>query len=285
MRTLIFGAGFLGRRLARSLPGAELSPADVADSVAVSRALDEARPDAVINAAGKTGRPNVDWCETHQTETYRANVAGPLVLAEACAARSAHLVHLASGCIFYGPSPDPAGWLEDDFANPASFYSRTKYAADLVLSRLPGVAIARLRMPIDAEPGPRNLITKLAAYRQVVDVENSVTFVDDLVHAVAALVERRAEGVFHITNPGTMRHRDLLALYRELVDPAHTYDLIGEDDLVGRGLAIKARSNCILASPRLAALGVSLRPVEQALRETMLAYAANAAHGQASVRG
>lgn len=275
MRTLIFGAGFLGRRLARMLPGASLSHADVADPTSVARELDEHRPDAVVNAAGKTGRPNVDWCETHQAETYRANVVGPLVLAEACAPRSAHLVHLGSGCVFYGPSPHPDGWREDDFANPTSFYSRTKYAADLVLSRLPGVAVARLRMPIDGEPGPRNLITKLSGYRQVVDVENSVSFVDDLVRAVGAIVGRRAEGVFHVTNPGTLRHRDLLAVYREIVDPAHTYELIGEDDLVGRGLALKARSNCVLASPRLAELGVTLRPVEQALRETLREYARN----------
>jgi 3,5-epimerase/4-reductase len=276
MRTLIFGEGFLGRRLARDLPDAALSAADIADPAAVARALDEGRPEAVVNAAGKTGRPNVDWCESHQAETYRSNVAGPLVLAEACAARGAHLTHLGSGCIFYGPSPAPGGWREDDFANPSSFYSRTKYAADLVLSRLPGVAVARLRMPIDAEPGPRNLITKLAGYQQVVDVENSVTFVDDLVLALGAIVARRAEGVFHVTNPGTLRHRDLLAAYREIVDPAHTCELIGEADLVGRGLALKARSNCVLASPRLAELGVSLRPVGQALRETMLAYAQNA---------
>jgi 3,5-epimerase/4-reductase len=273
MRTLLFGAGYLGARLSRSLPDAHLSTADVADPAAVARELDEHRPDAVVNAAGKTGRPNVDWCETHQVETARTNVAGPVVLAGACAARGVHLLHLASGCIFYGPSPAPGGWREDDFANPTSFYSRSKYAADLVLSRMPGVAIARLRMPIDGAPDPRNLITKLAGYRQVVDVENSVTFVDDLVAAVGALLERRAEGVFHVTNPGTLRHRDLLAAYREYVDPAHHYELITEADLVGRGLALKARSNCVLASPRLEALGVALRPTHVALRETMQAYA------------
>ncbi len=274
MRTLIFGRGFLGTRLAATLPGAVLDGANIADPAAVRSALAAHRPDAVINAAGKTGRPNVDWCETHQIETWRANVVGPLTVAEACAASGTYLLHLASGCIFYGPSPAPGGWREDDHANPTAYYSRTKYAADLVLSRSPGVGIARLRMPIDGVPGDRNLITKLAAYREVIDVENSVTVVDDLVAVVAALVERRAGGVFHVTNPGTMRHRDLLALYRELVDPSHTYTLIGEDELVARGLAAKARSNCVLASPRLAALGVTMRPVGEALQDAMVRYAA-----------
>jgi dTDP-4-dehydrorhamnose reductase len=272
-RIVVFGAGFLGERMAREIPGATLSRADVTDRAAVIAALREAGAEAAINAAGKTGRPNVDWCETHREETLQANVIGALTLAGACADHGAYLLHLGSGCIFYGPSPAPGGWREDDHANPTAFYSRTKYAADLVLSRLPGVAVARLRMPIDHAPGDRNLITKLARYPEVIDVENSVTVVDDLVRAAAALVERRATGVFHVVNPGPMRHRDLLALYREIVDPGHRYTLIREEELVARGLAAKARSNCILADTRLAALGITLRPIEVALRDALERYA------------
>lgn len=276
MTTLITGAGYLGNRFASALPGATLAHVDISDRMAVIRMLEAYHPDAVINCAGKTGRPNVDWCETHQEETYRANVTGALVLAEECRTRGIYLLHMGSGCIFYGPSPLEGGWREDDMANPTAFYSRTKYAADLVLSRLPGVGIARLRMPIDGHPGARNLITKLAAYNQVVDVENSVTVVKDLVAVVQALLTHRGEGIFHVTNPGTMRHRDLLTLYREAVDPSHTYKLIGEEDLVGRGLAARARSNCILSSTRLAQLGISMRPVGEALRDAMTEYAAQA---------
>jgi dTDP-4-dehydrorhamnose reductase len=273
-RIVVFGAGFLGQRLAREIPGATLSPADITDAAAVIAALREARADAAINAAGKTGRPNVDWCESHQAETYRANVAGALTLADACAQAGAYLLHLGSGCVFYGHSPLPGGFREDDHGNPSAFYSRTKYAADLVLSQLPNVAVARLRMPIDAAPGERNLITKLARYAEVIDVENSVTVVADLVHVVAELIERRATGVFHVVNPGPMRHQHLLALYREIVDPSHRYTLIREEELVTRGLAVKARSSCVLASPRLAALGIAMRPIEVALRDSMERYAA-----------
>jgi dTDP-4-dehydrorhamnose reductase len=186
-RVTVFGRGYLGRRLAAELANeaedggagsgrarweVTLSPADITDSDAVRQALVGA--DVAINAAGKTGVPNVDWCEKHPLETSRANVLGPLVLASACAASSTYLLQLGSGCIFYGDSPTPGGWREDDVANPSSTYSRTKYAADLALSRLPNVGIARLRMPIDHEPAPRNLITKLAGYPFVVDVANSM---------------------------------------------------------------------------------------------------------------
>jgi dTDP-4-dehydrorhamnose reductase len=275
MTTLVFGAGFLGERLARSLPRAELARGvDISDRQAVLAALRAHSAVSVVNAAGKTGRPNVDWCERHPNETARSNVIGPLILAEACAELGVHLLHLASGCIFYGPSPSSGGWREDDFANPTSFYSRSKYAADLVLSRLPNIGIVRLRMPIDSVPGPRNLITKLASYSQVVDVANSVTIVADLAQVLGVLIERRATGIFHATNPGPVRHAQLLALYCQFVDPNHRFTLIREDELVSRGLTTHARSNCILSSSRLESLGVNMRPSETALPDVFRHYAA-----------
>ena len=36
------------------------------DRTAVEKDLDEFKPEFVILAAGKTGRPNVDWCETNR---------------------------------------------------------------------------------------------------------------------------------------------------------------------------------------------------------------------------
>jgi glucose-1-phosphate thymidylyltransferase len=273
MKILIFGNGYLGNRLLQAWPEAVMSKVRIDDKMAVLKALDEHKPDVVVNCAGATGVPNVDWCESHQVETFRSNAIGPMVLAEACQEKNVYLLHLGSGCIFYGPSPDPAGWRETDFANPSAFYSRTKYAADLVLSKLPNVGIARLRMPIDSQPGPRNLINKLANYKQIVDVENSVTVVGDLIQVLHQLIEKKGVGIFHVVNPGTMRHRDLLALYKELVDPNYTCEWIKPEELVTRGLAVKARSNCILQSKRLAELGIQMRPIAVALRDTMERYA------------
>jgi glucose-1-phosphate thymidylyltransferase len=273
MKILIFGKGFIGTRFAHEWPDAILSSVRIDDAAAVAKALDEHRPDAVVNAAGKTGRPNVDWCETHQTETCASNVIGPLVLASACQARGVYLLHLSSGCIFYGPSPSPSGWREDDFANPVSYYSRTKYAADLLLSRLPNVGIVRLRMPIDRIPNERNLIDKLSGYKQVIDVENSVTVIDDLVGVCRALVAARGQGIFHAVNPGTLKHRELLELYRMYADHNHTCEWIAENELEARGLVKAKRSNCILASSRLKELGIEMRPIEIAIIDTMMKYA------------
>jgi len=252
---------------------AVLSDIWIQDKTSVLQAIDEHKPDAVVNAAGIVGQPNVDWCETHPIETYQGNTQLPLIIAEACQERGVYFLHLGTGCIFYGASPDPRGWLEDDDANPAAVYTRSKYAADLVLSRLPNVAIVRLRMPIDHTPSQKNLIDKLIRYTQVIDVENSVTIVDDLVSAIKQIIEKRGVGIFHCVNPGIMRHRELIDLYHQYVDPTHTCEWIREEDLLARGLTLKKRSNNIMQSPRLAALGITMRPIHEALRDTMIRYA------------
>ncbi len=275
MRALVLGAGFLGRRIASAIPGARLADcADITSRGSVQAAVVSNRAEVVINAAGKTGRPNVDECETIRKETYRANVVGALTVAEVCEDAGAHLVHLGSGCVFYGRSPHPDGaWRESDFPNPISFYSKSKAASDLVLAALPDVAVVRLRMPIDSAPHDRNLITKIARYPRVIAVVNSVTIVSDLLDVIRQIAERRLSGIFHATNPGVVSHRQILALYRELVDPSHTCEIISEEQLVSEGLALKTRSNCVLADERLAAAGIRMRPVEEALRDVMIEYA------------
>ncbi len=272
MSTVVFGAGFLGQRLARELSGATLSDVDITDRDAVAAAIHSARADVVVNAAAKTGGPDVDWCETHREATWRSNVLGPLVLAEACEAAGAYMLHLGAAGVFQGPSPKAGGGREDDLANPVSYYSRSKYAAELLLAPRPHTAVVRVCVSIDAAPHPRNLITELADASRVIDVESSVTVVDDLVRVVDALAVRRASGVFHAANPGTLRYRDLLALYRGGVDPSHRCELIAEEGVVVRGLAAP-RSNGVLASSRLAELGIAMRPIEAALPDVMTRYA------------
>jgi dTDP-4-dehydrorhamnose reductase len=271
-KVLIIGVGYLSGRFLETLDDAVNTDRWIETAKDVEEEIDKYQPEYVLNCAGITGVPNVDWCESHQVETYKGNTILPLLIAEVCQKRGVHMTHLGSGCIYYGPSPDPKGWKEDEFGNPFATYSRTKYAADLALSTLPNVAIARLRMPIDSKPGHRNLIDKLASYSKIIDVENSVTVVDDLMKVIPQLMEKRAEGIFHVTNPGTMKHRDLIGLYHELVDPSYTCEWIQAEDLVSQGLAVKTRSNCILQS-RLPEIGINMRPIDVALRDTMQKYA------------
>ncbi|CAN0165541.1 unnamed protein product, partial [Ectocarpus sp. 13 AM-2016] len=61
------------------------------------RELETIKPTHVLNAAGVTGRPNVDWCESHRPETVRANVIGTLNLADLCSSKGIHCTIYATG--------------------------------------------------------------------------------------------------------------------------------------------------------------------------------------------
>lgn len=275
MKILIIGNGWIGQRCLGEWPDAVIVGARPLESQSdILKLLDEHQPEVVLNASGRKGRPNVDWCETHPLETIIGNVKLPILIAEACQDRGTYLLHIGSGCIFYGEAPHPdKQWRESDFGNPLPVYSRTKWAADLALSSLPNVGIARIRMPIDSIPHPGNLITKLVSYPKVIDVANSITIVADMIQVFQQLLAKRAEGIFHVTNPGVIRHRDIIALYEELVDPAHHNEWIQDADLVGAGLAKHGRSNNFLASEHLNTFGIQMRPAMEALRETMQKYA------------
>ncbi|MBI5222757.1 MAG: sugar nucleotide-binding protein [Candidatus Magasanikbacteria bacterium] len=284
MKILIVGNGYIGNRCLGEWRDAVLSDKKIKTKEDVLALLDEHKPDTVLNAGGVTGKPNVDWCETHQMETIVGNTLLPILIAQACQERGVYLLHIGSGCIFYGDSPHPdKKWREDDLGNPKEVtYSRTKWAADLVLTTMPNVGIARIRMPIDWMPAQRNLIDKLAAYPKIIDVENSVTIVDDMIDVFRQLLEKKATGIFHVTNPGTLKHREIIALYDELVDPNHKNEWITNDDLAKQGLATKGRSNNFLASENLRKLGIEMRDVHIAIRDTMKKYAKAKKEGQKS---
>lgn len=277
MKALIFGPGWLGTKFGSYL-NAEVSAVDIANKAAVAAELDRVKPTHVLNTAGKTGRPNIDWCEDHKLETVSSNITGPLVLLRECADRNIHLTQLSSGCIFDGVASGPKGFTEEDTPNPVSFYSWTKATADAILKKFP-VLILRLRMPVDTAPNPRNLITKLASYSHVIDVENSVTIVNDLLLATQQLMERGKTGIYNVTNPGSVRHEDIMRWYTELVDPGHTYTLIHSSDLQESGLTTTGRSNCILDTSKLESEGIALTSAADAIRACLLEYGKHIQHG------
>lgn len=273
MKILIIGKGYVGARCAQEW-GSEAfaTGVRVTDAKDVVKLIEEHNPDVVLNAAGTTGKPNVDWCETHQMQTIVGNTQLPIMIADACQEKGVYLLHIGSGCVFYGDSPDPEGWREDDFANPTAVYSRAKYAADLVLSTLHNVGIARIRMPLDDRPSPRNIIDKLLSYPKVIDVKNSLTVIPDMVRVFRALLEQKAEGIFHVTNPGVIGHREVLEMYAEIVGEVPKKEWITPEELVQQGLAKKIRSTNRLQSRNLAKFGIEMTEVIVAVRSALESY-------------
>lgn len=248
---------------------------DVADRGAVAAPLDAERPEVVINCAGKAGRPNVDWCEEHQAETLRANVTGALVVLEECLARGLYLVHLSSGCLYQGDNGS-RGYSESDPPNFfGSFYARTKALSDRALAEFP-VLTLRPRMPFDGTTSERNLLMKLRRYPRVLTEPNSLTCLPDLLRVAGELIARRGTGVYNVVNEGSISPYEVMARYRELVDPGHRFAPLAAADL--GEVARAGRSSCVLSTERLRALGLGLPPVRQAIDQALRELATRLRH-------
>ncbi len=230
MKGIVFGKGFLGTRIAEEF-GFQLcgiNPAKekkrIEDSLDYGWFEHDEMPDLIINAIGKTGRPNVDWCEDHKIETMESNVVAAINLGLICEARGIYFVHLGSGCVYsddmyrsgfnFYKEEDPPNFYEQ-------YYARTKIMAENALKEFPCLQV-RLRMPIDDRPHPRNLIDKLLAYEHVLNIKNSMTVVPDMLYALGELIKRKKTGIYNIVNPGTISPFEVCLEYRRLVDPKHS---------------------------------------------------------------
>ena len=210
--------------------GVELGIANsrLQDREAVAKELDEFKPTHVLNAAGITGRPNIDWCEDHKPETMRTNVIGTLNLADLCWERDIHCTVYATGCIFVYDEKHPEGsgigFTEEDTPNfDGSFYSQTKSYMEPMLKEYPNCLILRVRMPVSDDLFHRNFVTKIVKYEKVVNIPNSMTILHELLPASLAMSKKGLTGVYNFTNPGVISHNQVLDLYTKYIDPTYTY--------------------------------------------------------------
>lgn len=282
MKVITLGNGYVASHLPYEIAKYRLTP----NEEDMGFFIDEYKPDVIVNATGFYGRPNVDQCEVEKTKTYMANVVVPAMLAQECETRGIRMIHIGSGCIYFGPSPNQSldlnklflheledcGWKETDFANPKSYYSKTKYACDLMLGQMPNVTTLRIRMPISTQNNPRNFINKIRGYSQVIDIPNSVTFMDDLARCVDWTITTNQTGIFHVTNPEPISAADVMREYQKYV-PDHKFTVIDEAEL--DRITIAKRSNCIINSDKLQQAGFTMTPSEEALKNCMAAYIKN----------
>ena len=139
----------------------------------------------VINAAGYTGKPNVDACELAKAECLSGNAVLPGIIREVCEDLKIPWGHVSSGCIYSGRRQDGKGWAEDDAPNfsfrspPCSFYSGSKALGEEVLEGAESCYIWRLRIPFNEERSPRNYLQKLLNYDNLLEAENSVSQLEE----------------------------------------------------------------------------------------------------------
>ena len=280
---LLGGSGYVGQAYQallarkglpfRSVRRAEL---DYTDSSVLRAALERDRPEFLINAAGYTGKPNVDACELHKEECLFGNAVLPGRVAAACAAAGVPWGHISSGCIYNGARPDGSGFTEEDAPNftfragPCSFYSGTKALGEEVLADKPGVYIWRLRIPFDNVDNPRNYLTKLMRYSRLLEATNSISHLDEFAAATFACWERRAPaGIYNVTNPGRVTTREVVDLIRRSGVCRKDFSFFSDEAEFMKVAAKTPRSNCVVDSGKLARAGIAMTEVHEAVEKSL----------------
>ena len=271
---LVFGGktGWIGQKVVKLLE-AQGYNVYVAESRLENRCdveieISMLEPDYIINCAGVTGTPNVDWCESHQQETIRTNIIGTLNLADVAYLYGIHVTNFGTGCIYEYDAEHPIGsgkgFTEEDEPNfNGSFYSKTKIYLEKLLNSYPNVLNLRLRMPISSDLHPKNFITKITKYQKVINIPNSMSILDDLLPIAIKMTKRELKGNYNFVNPGTISHNQILDLYREYIDPNFTYTnfTIEEQDKI-----LKARrSNNELDASKLLKEFPEILPIQQSI--------------------
>eukprot|EP01100_Stratorugosa_tubuloviscum_P012900 TRINITY_DN626_c1_g5_i1.p1 TRINITY_DN626_c1_g5~~TRINITY_DN626_c1_g5_i1.p1 ORF type:complete len:291 (+),score=113.20 TRINITY_DN626_c1_g5_i1:29-901(+) len=281
MSFLIYGAnGWIGSLLVNQLLlGNEIvhiGKARIENQLEILKELEQFRPKFVINVAGKTGRPNVDWCEDNKQQTIRSNVLGAISLADACWQVGVHLTFFSTGCIYeysrLNENPTIYNYndcfTEQDPPNFfGSFYSKMKIYTHNVIENYNNVLMLRLRMPISNDWNARNFIVKILRYPKVVNIPNSMTVLSDLLPIAIDMTKKELKGVWNFTNIGAISHNEILQLYKEIVDNNYTWTnfSIEEQDKI---LKCK-RSNNQLDVTKLTNIYPQIKSIKEAVIEVL----------------
>ncbi|WP_328875788.1 dTDP-4-dehydrorhamnose reductase [Streptomyces sp. NBC_00287] len=212
MRWLVTGAGgMLGHDVVAELRarGAEVTglghhALDITEPASLERAFTAHRPETVVNCAAYTA---VDDAEQDEATALRINGEGPRLLARACAAHGARLIHVSTDYVFSGQARTTP-YPEDHPPAPRTAYGRTKLAGEqAVREELPEASTVVRTAWLYGVHGPNFVRTMigLEASRPTVDVvddqRGQPTWSADVAARIADLAPD-TNGVLHATNSG-----------------------------------------------------------------------------------
>jgi dTDP-4-dehydrorhamnose reductase len=289
MILLLGGSGYVGsafqeffQRQKVNFVSLARSECDYTSVPILIKAIQKHKPTFLINAAGFTGKPNVDACERQKAECLAGNAVLPGSIREACETTELPWGHVSTGCIYNGPRLGGGGYKETDPPNfcfrsgVCSFYSGCKALGEEILHSARQVFIWRMRIPFSKTDSPRNYLSKLLRYEKLLEAENSLTELDEFVEACWKTWDQRVPfGTYHMTNPGSVTtsqvveliSRETNAVIRSAYQRSNRSSVpyFRDEREFMATVAKTPRSNCVLDTTKLALTGIQLTDVREAL--------------------
>ncbi len=279
---LLGGTGYIGSAIAQQLVATNInyhtvSRSDIDYTIRdpLIKFIKEIRPAFLINAAGYTGKPNVDVCEINKTECLQGNATLPGVIRAACEATGISWGHVSSGCIYTG-SPNETGFKETDppnfcfRTNNCSFYSGTKALGEELLAGAENVYVWRLRIPFNHIDSPRNYLSKLMRYESLLEATNSISHLNEFARVCVESWQKRIPfGTYNVTNTGAITTRRVSELINDKLGLDKEFCFFADEVSFMKTAAKTPRSNCVMDNSKLRGTGIAISQVEDALAKSL----------------
>jgi dTDP-4-dehydrorhamnose reductase len=199
----------------------DVADLDITNQAQVGLYFARYKPDAVINCAAYTA---VDKAETDETTAFRVNALAPGILAAACSASGALMVHVSTDYVFDGRNHRP--YTETDPLNPVSAYGRSKAAGEAAVS-LSGAAALIIRTSWLYSSFGNNFVKTIRrvgsekeSLNVVSDQAGTPTYARDLAAAILEILPKAAghkgTEIYHYSNQGIASWYDFAQAIAEL---------------------------------------------------------------------
>ena len=215
---LIGGNGYIGSHIYETLiiQGKNVIKINnrLQDTDGILFALIAYKPKYLINSAGITGKPNIDWCETNKVETIECNITYQLTLAKICNDLNIHLTVIGSGGIFKNEliksfTEEHEGDLFDNF------YSTSRIYLENLLKQYPNVLYLRVNYPISSKYNDKNLLTKIKNFNKISDLKLSISCLDTLIPHLTQIIESQEVGILNFVNKGSINLIEIKRIFNE----------------------------------------------------------------------
>jgi dTDP-4-dehydrorhamnose reductase len=288
MHILIVGAnGQLGRAVQAACPPRHdltlwrRSEADIG-TPDVEHKIVQLRPDVVSNCAAWT---NVDGAEKEVAAAFATNALGALYIARACRHVGAIMVQVSTNEVFAGMPG--RFYYEYEQPAPSSVYARSKLAGEAAVSRvLERLYIVRVAWLFG--PGGNNFPAKIVAAAdrngalKVVDEEfGNPTYAPDVAHALFRLLESERFGIYHLVNEGFASRFELASFVLQATGRAQIP--LSPIKLGDWPRPAPPPPHAVLINQAAAALGIRLRPWQEAVQEYAESYLEKRAYERRSI--
>lgn len=181
---------------------------DVTDRTCVYNTMINLKPDVVIHSAGMT---SINRCERSESQAYNINSIGTFNIAYACFRMNIPILFISTNYVFNGKKGMP--YYETDTPDPINIYGRTMLAGETLIrticrkyyiirtSYIFGTNYSFIDYVLDD-----NCAAIPVSYDEIV----SITHIEDLCHAIDAIINSDIYGIINCVDSEPVSKQNLI---------------------------------------------------------------------------